>query len=247
MPVATEPHPLTHMLLEKGNGNLSTQHFIAEMLINCSRSSASSSSASSPTPVPPAQSSSASSQTTTATTTTTNTSSTGSDGSPQHMHQKETVRTVYQGSSSTCRVLHLQCAHQYSFRVRSVLEQVAIVSNVLTITTPEHALNTKQKGSRNKQQALSQDHQNINRSGSEKQQSRSDPMSLVSSDSFPAGSSVHSSSSSSAMSASATSGRGVDETSAEKSDQKRAILILFSFTAFALLIAVVIQHLLSAP
>lgn len=125
-------------------------------------------------------------------------------------------RTVYQGNSTTCRVLHLQCAQQYSFRVRTVIDHHSLVSNLLTITTPEQALNAKPKH-KGKQP---HNHQHTHE---QDQQSKTPEKHTENHVSAPE----------------------VSDQSECKDDQKRAVLILLSFTGFALLVAVLIQHLLS--
>lgn len=49
-----------------------------------------------------------------------------------------TTRIVYQGTQASCRVSHLTPSEQYSFRVRSSENNHQLVSNVLTVVTPEH-------------------------------------------------------------------------------------------------------------
>lgn len=130
-------------------------------------------------------------------------------------------RTVYQGNSTACRVLHLQCAQQYSFRVRTVVDHHSLVSNLLTITTPEQALNAKPKHKSGKQQQP----QNQQHTSEQEQQS--------------------SSKSHEKHNESISSVSDIAEGMEYKDDQRRAFLILLLFTGSALLIAVLIQHLLS--
>jgi len=134
------------------------------------------------------------------------------------------VRNVFQGSSNTCRVSHLTCGQQYSFRVRTFIDSCyCVVSNLLTITTPDQSL-TKSKKSGGK------------------------------ASSFNANSLVSSSSSASCCTPSQTDSKKTPNRTAttfedddslvefEKKDKRRAAMILMIFTMSALMIAILIQQ-----
>ncbi|XP_015784367.1 uncharacterized protein LOC107361930 [Tetranychus urticae] len=59
-----------------------------------------------------------------------------------------TTRIVYQGTQASCRVSHLTPSEQYSFRVRLSENNHQLVSNVLTLVTPEHQPVNKRQRSR---------------------------------------------------------------------------------------------------
>jgi hypothetical protein len=142
-----------------------------------------------------------------------------------------TARTVYQGNANTCRV-YLQCAQQYSFRVRAVVkslrDQHLLVSNLLTITTPEQALNSKNKH-RAKLQATAQNQQTAVNPEQQHSSIRSDK----GNSNHPAATAVHDRVTES------------EDELQEKDDQRRAFLILFLFTGFAVILSIIIHHLLA--
>ena len=153
---------------------------------------------------------------------TTNGSASSSNNSPVPPR-----RIVYQGTLSTCRVAHLNCQKQYSFRVRTVQDDVAFVSNLLTITTPEQLTVVKQKKS--KQQLMQQQYQQLANqqlklhSQQQKQhqnhnQQVHDQSQCKKEDTFDPD---------------------------EKNDQRCAFMILLLFTLSAVVVAVVIQQLMS--
>ncbi|RWS15123.1 hypothetical protein B4U79_17241 [Dinothrombium tinctorium] len=145
------------------------------------------------------------------------TKSNGNNGSPV-----PATRIVYQGSLSSCRVSHLNSQQQYSFRVRIVSENHLLVSNVLTITTPEQPLNKHHK--RSKQQSLQQQIQ-------QQQQQLLQQQLLLHQQQQQHEADVRN--------------KEPEEQSNEKSDQRCAIVILLSFTVIAVIVAYLIQQLLT--
>lgn len=133
-------------------------------------------------------------------------------------------RLVYQGNMNTCRVAHLNCQQQYSFRVRMALDEQLAVSNLLTITTPEQAPPVKHK-KQSKQQSLQQQLQH--------QQQLLAAQLLAQQQ--------HNTHQQHELS------HRADDASdpAEKSDQRCAIMILLVFTLLAIAVAVVAQWLLA--
>jgi len=148
------------------------------------------------------------------------------------------IRNVWAGNANNCRVSHLCCGQQYSFRVRTFVDSsYCVVSNVLTITTPEQALSNRQGGSgggksrgatplKTSESSTQNGHNQTDLSRLHDSSSRKGTIR----DTHPA----------------AESEDNVDDPFlVEKSDQRRAVLILLLFTGFALIIAVIIQHLLA--
>ncbi|CAG2103775.1 unnamed protein product [Medioppia subpectinata] len=132
-------------------------------------------------------------------------------------------RIVYQGHSNNCRISHLSSQQQYSFRVRTTSEEHLVVSNALTITTPEqqpisNKLTKKSRRELLHQQIQQQQHQ-IHQQQLLLQQQQLQQQSQS---------------------------RTTDKTEPTiSSDQRCAILLLLLFTLFALIVAVLIQQLLS--
>jgi preprotein translocase subunit SecF len=131
-------------------------------------------------------------------------------------------RIVYQGHSANCRISHLTCQQQYSFRVRTTSHDDShlVVSNLLTITTPEQQPgNANKNHKKNKQQTLQQQIQ-LQQQQIQQQQLLLQQQQL----------------------------QGNVANNKEKdgprlsSDQRWAILILLLFSSFAVIIAVLIEH-----
>lgn len=136
------------------------------------------------------------------------------------------TRIVYQGTTNTRHVSHLNCQSQYSFRVRSVVDERVLVSNLLTITTPEQAQVNKHKKS--KQQAMQQwQHQ---------QQLHQQQLHMSQQASHSLEQSVG---------ARGSCGSN-DGDPAEKSDQRCAIMILVLFSLFAVAMAIMMQIMLTS-
>lgn len=131
-----------------------------------------------------------------------------------------TTRIVYQGTMNNCRVAHLNCQQQYSFRVRTVQDERAFVSNLLTITTPEQP-QTKHKKS--KQHFLQQ----------QLQQQLQFQQQLLLHSQHQQGHEQHS-----------QCEEEEEADPAERSDQRCAIIILLVFTLIAVVVAVMIQQLM---
>ncbi|XP_054161557.1 putative uncharacterized protein DDB_G0288537 [Oppia nitens] len=133
-------------------------------------------------------------------------------------------RVVYQGHSNNCRISHLTSQQQYSFRVRTTCEEHLVVSNVLTITTPEQQpINNKyNKKSRREilQQQIQQQQQQIHQQQLLLQQQQH-------------------------LQQNSNSTNTEKSEPTISSDQRCAILLLLLFTLFALIVAVLIQQLLS--
>jgi hypothetical protein len=135
----------------------------------------------------------------------------------------QNCRIVYQGHSNNCRISHLSSQQQYSFRVRTTSEEHLVVSNILTITTPEQQPISNKYNKKSKQQLLQQQIQQQQHQIHQQQillqqqQQLQEQQSRVNESDEPAIS----------------------------SDQRCAILILLLFTLFALIVAVLIQHLLT--
>ena len=124
-------------------------------------------------------------------------------------------RIVYQGHSTNCRILHLSSQQQYSFRVRTTSDEHLVVSNVLTITTPEQPLNTTKSHKKVKQLMQYQQQQQQQQVNSQSKQHSNEQQNQITDDEEPAVS----------------------------SDQRCAIVLLLLFTLFALIVAVIIHHL----
>ena len=212
---ANQTHPLVSNLIQKRGGNLFTHHFMVEMIHTKSS-------------LPPLNSAAD-----------TGTSSDASrDAGSERIASRTTedssptpvVRIVYQGPANNCRVSHLNHSQQYSFRVRTSLEnEHLLVSNLLTITTPEQS---KHKHKHSKHHSTLQEQVKEQQKMIEKQ--------LL----FHSQHSHHSSEGTQGSGRSRPEPDPVD--SAEKSDQQRAIFILVLFTGVALVIAVLIQQFLTS-
>lgn len=135
------------------------------------------------------------------------------------------TRMVHQGHTTSCRISHLHPQQEYTFRIRTSTETAILVSNHLTIITPEPpAINSsKSIGRKSKQQSQQhhvQQHQQQLFHHNQHQQQRQ------------------------------ISGEEQDSASrfgaALSPDQRFALLILLGFTFFALVVAVLIQNLLSS-
>lgn len=173
-----------------------TRHYVVEMLFNKANA------------------------TTTGSTSSSNTTSNGTNDHSDASSKPIATRIVYQGYSTNCRISHLSPQQQYSFRARTTSQDHLVVSNVLTITTPEQQpVTAKSHTKKNKQQLLQQQIQQQQHQLHQQQlllqqqQQQNQQANLV---------------------------KEASE-SAISSDQKCAILILLAFTLFALVVAVIIQ------
>lgn len=171
----------------------------------------------------------------------------GSSNSNSNSNTGTSVRIVYQGNSNTCRVSHLNPGALYSFKVKTLISdmQHSLVSNLLTITTPEQALNSKHVKHKGTSQSTKQQNQGTSTATSHN--------SITSNNSTCNTSQFNSN----------HHGHGVDKTGhgssvllsdkisddsldlVEFTDRKQALIILLLFTAFALVVAVVVQSLLT--
>jgi len=138
-------------------------------------------------------------------------------------NMSQNCRVVYQGHSNNCRISHLTSQQQYSFRVRTTCEEHLVVSNALTITTPEQQPISNKYNKKSKQQLLQQQIQQQQHQIHQQQlllqqqQHLQEQQSRVNDSDEPA----------------------------ITSDQRCAILLLLLFTLFALIVAVLIQQLLT--
>lgn len=236
----TEPHPEDHhrvlLLLQQKTlsaGGLFSLQFKVELIQPKNPSSPASTSSLSPAaalqPSQPLEKDESSQETAvtseTMSTTSLESTSTNQSASPA----ANSIRNVYQGTCNTCRVSHLTGGQQYSFRVRTFLDsEYCVLSNLLTITTPEQALTKsskqhKGKGSFNANGSpASQSMIQENRSENHKKTKEVVNKTPVVEDDLRF------------------------EVENEKKDQRRAALILLVFTLSALVIAILIQQLLGS-
>lgn len=139
-------------------------------------------------------------------------------------------KMVHQGHTTNCRILHLQPLQEYTFRVRTSTDTAVLLSNLLTVVTPEPALvSSKGTGRKSKQQLqqqlLQQQQQIIQQQQLLQQHYHQDQGHHSTADQCDSGGLF---------------------TPALSTDQRFALLILLGFTFFALIMAVFIQNLLSS-
>jgi hypothetical protein len=148
------------------------------------------------------------------------------------------IRNVYQGTYNTCRVNHLNGGQQYSFRVRTFLDsEYCVISNLLTITTPEQAL-TSRSSNKHKGKGSS-----CNANGSSCNANGSPSTLLIQDNSQRNESKKNKDVVSKNPVVEEDTRREVEN---EKKDQRRAVMILLIFTLSTLFIAILIQQLLGS-
>ncbi|XP_074594460.1 uncharacterized protein LOC141849854 [Brevipalpus obovatus] len=143
-----------------------------------------------------------------------------------------TTRIVYQGIQTSCRISHLSPQEQYSFRVRTYHDDHLLISNALTLITPEQQTLKHRKS---KSQTLQ--HQLHSHSESQKQHiSHQDTLQTGSNHHHPHH--YHSQQQ-------VTSHEENEDDSSDISDQKCAIMIISLFIVAAIVVACLINHLLT--
>ncbi|KAI1289879.1 hypothetical protein HDE_08745 [Halotydeus destructor] len=144
-------------------------------------------------------------------------------------------REVYRGSMNTCRIAHLNCRQEYVFRVKTVHDNRLLVSNLLTITTPELPVQSV-KAKKSKQPQHPHQHQVQSHCHNNQQVNQRLHQQSLQSNVQSSGRQQHESS------------QLVREDSVElavKSDQRCAIVILALFTLSAIAVAVLLQCVLT--
>lgn len=70
----------------------------------------------------------------------------------QSTDESPSTRMAHQGPNTSCRVGHLQSQHEYMFRVRTSTDTAWLVSNILTVVTPESTPSFNRNGRRTNKQ-----------------------------------------------------------------------------------------------